>query len=267
MNRGLRAAEITATVRERKPLVHHITNLVVMNETANITLAAGALPVMAHALEEAAEMAGKANALVLNIGTLWPEQVDAMVAAGKRANEAGIPVIFDPVGAGATNYRTEVSMKLMENLEIALVRGNAAEISILAGLEAKIAGVEAAGGTASCKDAAIAFAGKYGCAAAVTGPVDIVIGNGKILSVSNGHEMMSRVTGTGCMATAVIGAYAAVHDDIAEAAAAALAVYGLSGEIAAREANGPGTFHALLYDSLANLTDEEIRKGARIDVV
>lgn len=260
-----KAALAMRAVRERKPLVHHITNFVVMNETANITLACGALPVMAHAKEEAAEMASQASALVLNIGTLWPDEVEAMKMAGRQANERGIPIIFDPVGAGATSYRTRVALELMSGLDISLVRGNVAEIAVLAGLTAKISGVEAAGGTGREQEAAIAFSAKYGCSAAVTGPVDIVAGNGKVLSVANGHEMMSKVTGTGCMATAVIGAYAAVSDLIVEAAATALAAYGLAGQIAARTAKGPGTFHTLLYDSLANLTENALKAGARID--
>ncbi|MFA5867654.1 MAG: hydroxyethylthiazole kinase [Actinomycetota bacterium] len=267
MNWGVKAADLMVAVREKKPLVHHITNFVVMNETANITLACGALPVMAHAKEEAAEMAGQASVLVLNIGTLWPDEVEAMKLAGHRANERGIPVVLDPVGAGATAYRTRVSRELLDELKISLVRGNVAEIGVLAGLDAEIAGVEAAGGPGGEKEAAVAFVGKYGCAAAVTGPVDVVAAPGIVLVIANGHKMMGTVTGTGCMATTVLAAFAAVNDNMAEAAAAGLAVYGLAGQIAAGEAKGPGTFHVLLYDAMANLTEDEIRAGAKIDEI
>ncbi len=267
MSWGDIAAEITAAVRDTKPLVHHITNLVVMNETANITLACGALPVMAHAKEEAAEMAGQASVLLLNIGTLWPDEVEAMKIAGRKANERGIPVVLDPVGAGATSYRTRVSQELLAELDISLVRGNVAEIGILAGLDREIAGVEATGASGGEQEAATAFAEKYDCAVAVTGPVDVIVEKGRVLKVANGHKMMATITGTGCMATTVIAAYAAVNKDMAEAAAAGLAAFGLAGQKAAMTAKGPGTFHAYLYDAMANLTEYGVRTGARIDDV
>jgi hydroxyethylthiazole kinase len=259
------AALAMRAVREKKPLIHHITNFVVMNETANITLASGALPVMAHAMEEAAEMTGQAAALVLNIGTLWPDQVEAMELAGRRANERGIPVILDPVGAGATAYRTQTALRLLKGLDISLVRGNVAEVAVLADRQAEISGVEAVGGTGTEKEVAMVFAEKFGCAAVVTGPVDVIAGGEKILTVANGHAMMAKVTGTGCMATAVIAAYAAISDSITEAAAIALAAYGLAGQIAAHAAKGPGTFQPLLYDALASLTEDALKAGARIN--
>lgn len=262
---GKKAGAVLKAVREQKPLIHHITNFVVMNETANITLATGALPVMAHAKEEAAEMAGQAAALVLNIGTLWPEQVEAMIIAGKRANELGSPVVLDPVGAGATSYRTETAKRLLEELKISIVRGNSAEIGVLAGAGGDIKGVEAVGDSANAMISAKILAGKFNCVTAVTGPVDIVVGKESALYVLNGHPMMSAVTGTGCMATAIIGAFAAAHDDCVEAAAFALAAYGLAGQIAASISEGPGTFHAKLYDSMANLTEDYLTDGAKIE--
>jgi hydroxyethylthiazole kinase len=264
---AIKAALAMRAVRERKPLIHHITNFVVMNETANITLACGASPVMAHAKEEAGDMAKQASAVVLNIGTLWPEQIEAMKIAGLAANERGLPVILDPVGAGATAYRTSAALDLLKDIEISLVRGNIAEISILAGLDGEISGVDAIGEKGNSREAALALSAKFGCAAVVTGPIDTIAGHGKLLSVANGHEMMSKVTGTGCMATAVIAAFAAVNDDIEESASEALAAYGLAGQISAHTAKGPGTFHTLLYDSLANLTEDAIKAGARIDEI
>jgi hydroxyethylthiazole kinase len=260
------AAETMAKVRTGRPLVHHITNFVVMNATANITLCAGALPVMAHAKEEVAEMTRGAGALVLNLGTLWSDEIEAMLTAGRCANECGIPVVMDPVGAGATRLRTDTARRLLGELSIAIVRGNAAEIAVLAGEEAKISGVESVTVTEDSANLALQFARRYGCVAAVTGAIDAVTDGKRLFRVANGHAMMRQVTGTGCMATAVVAAYAAVENDYAMAAAAALAAYGLAGQIAAERAQGPGTFQVYLYDALAGLTEEALRAGARIGV-
>lgn len=260
------AAELMSRVRTRKPLIHHITNLVVMNETANITLCTGALPVMAHAPEEVAEMAGAASALVLNIGTLSTEQIEAMLLAGKRANQRGIPIVLDPVGAGATRLRTESAMRLLSELSIAIVRGNLAEIGVLAGFQAKISGVESLGVAAEPVEVAQKLAQKFHCVAAITGVVDVISDGSRIASVSNGHAMMSTVTGTGCMATTVVACYAAVEPDKLLATSSALAVYGLAGEIAAKSAKGPGSFHVGLYDALAGLSEDRVRDGVQIEI-
>ncbi len=260
------AAGLMARVRVGKPLVHHNTNLVVMNETANITLCAGALPVMAHAKEEVEEMTSAAKALVLNIGTLWPEQVETMLLAGRCANRCGVPVVLDPVGAGATSLRTATGRRLLEEISIAITRGNAAEIAALSGHEAKITGVESRGVDGDLSELATKFARRYRCVAAMTGAVDIVTDGARIFRVANGHPMMASVTGTGCMATSVVAAYAAVEPDFVTAGTIALAAYGLAGEIAARTAKGPGSLHVGLYDALAGLTEESLRAGLRIEV-
>ncbi len=256
---------VIAKVRSKRPLVHHITNFVVMNTTANITLCIGALPVMAHAKEEVEEMVAAASALVLNLGTLWPEQVESMILAGRRANQIGIPIVLDPVGAGATHLRTSSAHRLLDELSIAIVRGNVAEVAALAGLKAKISGVESMGSTEDAAQVAAQFAGKFGCVAAVTGAVDVVTDGARWMRVANGHPMMSAVTGTGCMATSVVAACAAVETDFAIAATAALAAYGLAGEIAADRAQGPGTFQTHLYDALAGLSEDDMRAGMRIE--
>ena len=258
------ACEVIAKVRSRRPLIHHITNFVVMNATANITLCMGALPVMAHAKEEVEEMVTAASALVLNLGTLWPEQVDAMVVAGRRANQLSIPIVIDPVGAGATQLRTKSALRLLEELSITIVRGNVAEVAALAGMEAKIRGVESMESAGDAADIASDFAGRFGCVTVVTGPVDAVADGVRRVRVANGHAMMGTVTGTGCMATSVVAACAAVEKDPVIAAAAALAAYGLAGQIAAEKAHGPGTFQVHLYDALANLTESDLRQGVRI---
>lgn len=251
-------------LRNRRPLIHHITNFVVMNTTANITLCAGALPVMAHARQEVEDMAASADALVLNLGTLWPEQVEAMLLAGGRANAKGIPIVLDPVGSGATPYRTESAHRLLHELSIAIVRGNAAEIAALAGIDAAIRGVESVGESADAALVALAFARRYHCAAVVTGAVDVITDGNQLFRVHNGHPLMAKVTGTGCMATSVIAAFAAIEKDSALSAAAALACYGLAGEKAAERAQGPGTFQMQLFDTLAALDENAVRAGARI---
>lgn len=259
-----KAAQVLNEVRNRRPLIHQITNFVVMNTTANITLCCGALPVMAHALEEVEEMAAAAGALVLNIGTLWPAQIDAMLAAGRSANRHGIPVVLDPVGAGATKLRTESARRLLDELSIAIVRGNVAEIATLAGIEAEISGVESVGVASDAVAVANEFARQHCCVAAVTGVIDVVTDGARTAKIANGHPLMAAVTGTGCMSTSVVAAYAAVEKDWVHAAAAALAVYGLAGEIAAARAQGPGTFQAHLFDAMAGLTEADVISGARI---
>ena len=252
------------TLRERKPLIHQITNYVVMNETANATLALGALPVMAHAREEVEEMVKLAGALVLNIGTLSPPWVEAMLMAGKAANAAGIPVVLDPVGAGATRYRTDTARRLLEQVKVAVLRGNQGEVATLVGVAAEVRGVESIGGGGEPAELARAAARKHGLVASVTGPVDHVSDGERVLAVANGHELLTSVTGTGCMSSAVTGCFLAVKEDTLEAAAEALAVFGVAAEDAARAAKGPGSFHVGLYDALAALEPETLDSRARI---
>jgi hydroxyethylthiazole kinase len=252
-------------LRERKPLVHQITNYVVMNETANATLALGALPVMAHAREEVEEMAGLAGALVLNIGTLSPHWVEAMVAAGKAANAAGIPVVLDPVGAGATRYRTDTARRILSEVDVTVLRGNQGEVATLAGVDAEVRGVESIGAADDAAGIARLAAESLGLIASVTGVVDHVSDGERVLAVANGHELLAKVTGTGCMSSAITGCFlAAKHDEPLEAAAEALAAFGVAGEDAARDAKGPGTFHVNLYDALAALDPETLDARAHI---
>jgi hydroxyethylthiazole kinase len=255
--------ELLRELRERKPLVHQITNYVVMNETANATLAIGALPVMAHAVEEVEEMASFAGALVLNIGTLSHAWIDAMLLAGKAANAAGAPVVLDPVGVGATAFRTETAKRILAKVDVAVVRGNAAEIAALAGIDSEIRGVESIGAAAEGADLARQAARKLGVVASVTGATDYVSDGTRALAVANGHPLMATITGSGCMSTAITGCFLAVAPPF-EGAAAALAAFGVAGEDAAADAKGPGTFHANLYDGLYNLTPESLDERAEI---
>ena len=253
-------------LREAKPLVHQITNYVVMNETANATLALGALPVMAHALEEVEEMVALAGALVLNIGTLSPTWVEAMLAAGSPAGRKGIPIVLDPVGAGATAYRTETAKRLLAELDVAVLRGNAGEVATLVGAEAEVRGVESISAGGDPGELAREAARTLGVVASVTGPVDHVSDGERVISVANGHELLATVTGTGCMSTAITGCFLAVASDRPlEAAAEALVAFGIAGEDAARGAKGPGTFHAGLYDALAALDPAAIDGRARVE--
>jgi hydroxyethylthiazole kinase len=257
-------AELLFTVRAKRPLVHHITNRVTINDCANITLCIGAAPVMAEAPEEAGEMAAMADALVLNIGTLTRHQVDAMLMAGRVANECDLPVILDPVGAGATRMRTDAARMLLDRLEIAVLKGNAGEIGVLAGAEGKVRGVDslAAGGDTTA--IAKAFAEKSGITVVVSGATDIVTDGTRVLLVDNGHEMMGRLSGTGCMAASLAGAYAAVSSDYVISSAAALAAFGLAGERAAARAKGPYSFRTALFDELAALGPDDMIQGARV---
>ena len=260
---SLEAGADLRAIRERKPLVHQITNYVVMNETANATLALGALPVMAHAPQEVAEMAAAAGALVLNIGTLSEPWIHGMRLAGAAANRAGVPIVLDPVGAGATSYRTQTARRLLDELEIAVVRGNTAEIATLAGQEAEIRGVESVGAAAGPELAETA-ARTLGCVAAVTGPVDHVSDGERHYAIANGHELLGTVTGTGCMATAMTGCFLAVERDALKAAAEALVAFGVAAENAAAGAKGPGSFHVALYDALAALDPGTLDSRARV---
>ena len=258
------AGSTLAALRERRPLIHQITNYVVMNETANATLALGALPVMAHAVEEVEEMVGLASALVLNIGTLSHHWVEAMLAAGQAANARGIPVVLDPVGAGATSYRTETARRLLEEIDVTVLRGNAGEIATLVGVQAEVRGVESIGAEGDSAELAREAARMLELVASVTGPVDHVSDGVRSLSVANGHELLALVTGTGCMSTAITGCFLAANTNALEAAAEALAAFGLAGEDAAAIAQGPGTFHAALYDALYALTPESLDERARM---
>jgi hydroxyethylthiazole kinase len=260
----MNAGESLRRLRERRPLVHQITNYVVMNETANATLALGALPVMAHAREEVEEMAALAGALVLNIGTLSPHWVDAMLAAGRVANERGIPIVLDPVGAGATRYRTDTARKILDELDVAVLRGNTGEVSTLVGVAAEVRGVESIGAGGDPAELARAAASQLGVVASVTGPVDHVSDGVSVVAIANGDRLLASITGTGCMSSAVTGCFAAVAQSPFDGAVEALVAFGVAGEDAAAEAKGPGSFHVALYDALAALDPETLDSRARV---
>jgi hydroxyethylthiazole kinase len=243
-----------ATLRKRAPLVHNITNYVVMNITANALLAVGASPAMVHAVEEAAEFAGIAQALVINIGTLSPRWVEAMDLAARAATKGGAPWILDPVAAGATAYRTEMAGRLAK-LKPAVIRGNASEIMALAGQAGAARGVDSTQGSDAAIDAARRLAEATGAIVAVTGAVDYITDGNRLAGLANGDIMLTRVTGTGCSATALIGAFLGAGLPAFHAAAAGLATIGIAAEIALPGARGPGSFAVALIDALATIDD------------
>jgi hydroxyethylthiazole kinase len=259
-----KAAENLNNMRKKKPLIHNITNYVVMNSTANALLACGASPVMAHAQEEVQEMVSLAGALVLNIGTLTPYWIDSMLMAGKRANENNVPIILDPVGSGATTLRTRAAKNLIDNVSIQVVRGNASEVLSLAHEGSPTKGVDAIHSVDEAADAAIVLARELDTTLAITGEVDLITDGVRVYMVYNGHEMMGYVTGTGCTATSLIGAFLAVDQDSLEAAATALAYFGLAGEKGAESAKAPGSFQVALIDALFAIDGKALEKGAKI---
>jgi hydroxyethylthiazole kinase len=258
-------SDILARVKKEKPLIHHVTNWVTIYDCANMTRAFGALPVMAHAEEESAEMAGIASALVLNIGTLTPALVRSMIRAGIAANERLIPVVLDAVGVGATSLRDEKALELLGKVKISILKGNASEIARIAGIDVQTRGVESAPVDVNLKEVARNLAVTRGLTVVITGKEDIITDGEAVYLVANGHAMMGSIVGTGCMAASVIGAFAAVEKDFALAAAAALVCYGIAGELASVNARGPGSFKENFYDEVYNLDSEKIERMQRFE--
>ncbi len=251
-------------VREKSPLVHNITNYVVMNNTANTLLALGASPVMAHAEEEVADMAGIASALVINMGTLSPRWVEGMLLAGKTAKQKSVPIIFDPVGVGATPYRNEVAKQILEQCQPDFIRGNGSEIMALTNQNVITKGVDSTASSNAALDAAKTLAKKTGAVVVISGQEDFITDGTVVTSVQNGSTMMAKVTGMGCTATAVLGAFAAVNSDKREAATSAMAVMSIAGEIAVQQSAGPGSLQTNFLDTLYNLDTETVEKLAKI---
>lgn len=245
-------------IRKTAPLVHNITNYVVMNSTANALLSLGASPVMAHAEQEVEQMVKLAGALVINIGTLSDHWIVAMVKAGHQAKKQNIPVILDPVGAGATEYRTLTARKLIQEISPAIIRGNASEIMAVLAENAKTRGVDSIAASYSAVEAARRLSRTYGSVICISGATDYIVVGENVLKVKNGHPMMARITGMGCTATALCGAFAAVNKSFALAAAHAMAVMGIAGEIAVKDSRGPGALQSHFLDALYNLSERDL---------
>jgi hydroxyethylthiazole kinase len=245
------------------PVVHNITNYVVMNNTANALLALGASPVMAHAGEEVSDMVGIAGALVINIGTLSRPWVKSMGLAMKAAREKGVPIVFDPVGAGATPYRSRTARELVKTATPAIIRGNASEIMAMADGMTRTRGVDSLDSSHHALNVAKQLGLDLGAVICVSGEIDYIVDSARAFQVRNGHPMMPKVTGLGCTATALCGAFAAVEKDSFMAAVCAMAVMGITGEIAGEDCPGPGSFQVRFVDALYGLAERDM---ARIKV-
>jgi hydroxyethylthiazole kinase len=259
-----RVPEALQKLRAKRPLVHHITNYVTANDCANATLCIGGSPVMADAREDVEEMLSQASALVLNIGTIRPEQIEAMILAGRMANHFDIPVVLDPVGAGATLFRTRASYTLLEKVSIAVLKGNPGEIGVLSGAGGKMAGVDSRGIQGDAIAIAREYAEERAGTVVITGPTDIVSNGRKTYLVDNGHPLMGRVSGTGCMATSILAAYLGAVNNPLLASVAALSTFGIAGEDASLASNGPASFKVALLDSLSGLSPKSVMGRVRV---
>ena len=247
-------------IREQSPLVHSITNYVVMNTTANALLAIGASPIMAHAEQEMDEIVNIANALVINIGTLSDPWIKSMFRAAEKAKERNIPIILDPVGAGATGYRTRTALELIAAVPPTIIRGNASEIMAISGADARTKGVDSADMSEAAVDSAHQLFSKTGSVICISGEIDYILGGDDSIKVKNGHSLMTRVTGLGCTATVLCGAFAAVNDQFQSAASHAMAVMGITGEIAAENSHGTGSMQMNFLDTLYQLSREQMNR-------
>lgn len=258
-------------IRQKKPLIHHITNYVTVNDCANMVLAIGASPIMADDIGEVETISAMASALVLNIGTLNQRTLPSMLAAAKKANEKGITVVLDPVGAGASELRNQTVARLLEQTKIGILRGNMSEIRFISGLAASTRGVDAsendiAGSDKDGMTIAKNLARKLNCVVAITGATDRISDGNRTLYIQNGHPMLAGVTGTGCMSTSLVGAFAGITKDLFLAAAAGIMCMGIAGEMAFTAAGnkGNGSFHAALIDSISMLNDQKIAEMAKV---
>ncbi|SDJ92774.1 hydroxyethylthiazole kinase [Catalinimonas alkaloidigena] len=264
--------EITATsvwtdleaIRTQNPLIQNITNYVVMNNTANALLALGASPAMVHAQEEVANFVNIASALVVNIGTLSAPWVTGMEVAMQQAAYAEKPVVLDPVGVGATPYRLHTVQKLLSQSTPSVIRGNASEIKALVEHHVQSKGVDSTYSSDTAVEAATQLAREIGCVVVVSGAKDYITDGTQVLEVEGGHPLMGKVTGMGCTASALIGAFLAVNPDALPAATHAMTVMGIAGELAAAKSSGPGTLQLHFYDALYQLTLEQIEAHSRI---
>jgi hydroxyethylthiazole kinase len=254
-------------LRSERPLVHNVTNYVVMNFTANTLLAMGASPVMAHSVDEVEEMVSLASAFVINIGTLSKHWIESMIRGGRKANELDVPIILDPVGSGATSLRTKTFRSLVKELELKVVRGNASEILSIGSDSIKTKGVETVHDADQAMETAREMAREIESVAAITGPVDLITDGTRVIRCYNGHPLLGSVTGTGCAATTTIAAFAGVTNDPLEATAAGLAFFGLAGELAGARANSPGSFMISLLDAMYEISPEDFQSGVRLEMI
>lgn len=252
-------------VRQKSPLVHNITNYVVMNNTANALLAAGASPIMAHAKSEIQEMIGISHSVVINIGTLDEYSSESMILAAKTAHSTGKPWVLDPVGAGATSFRDQVLNQLLP-YQPTVIRGNASEIIALVKANTTATkGVDSTAQSNEAVDAARSLVTRYGTIVCISGETDIIIDHQQEIFIKNGHPLMTKVTGLGCSATALIGAFIGIAEDKVMAVAAAMVLIGIAGELAAEESKGPASLQVNLIDQLYTITEQEFFNRLKIE--
>ena len=256
-------ADTLESLRSQSPLVHNITNYVVMNSTANALLSIGASPVMAHAVDEVADMVNIASSLVINMCTLSEKWVESMIIAGLIASKNNTPIVFDPVGVGATKYRTQVAQQIISKCKPTVIRGNASEIMALCNANIKTKGVDSTASSDSAVDSAKLLAKQTKAIVVISGAIDYITDGDEVISINNGSPLMPKVTGMGCTCTAIIGAFVAVNNNTLENAAAAMAVMGIAGEMATEISKGPGSLQMNILDTLYNISSEDILKRFR----
>jgi len=251
------------SIRQKSPLIHNITNYVVMNNTANALLAVGASPVMAHAIDEVSDMARISSAIVLNIGTIDSVWEESMLNASSTALRNNIPIVFDPVGAGATPYRASVCRQIIKVCKPSIIRGNASEIMALTDITAKTKGVDSTYSSEVALESAKELALNTGAVVVISGQTDYITNGHKTETVLNGNPLMARVTGMGCTATAIVAAFAAVNNDMFTASVHGMSIMGITGEIAARSARGNGSMQVYFLDELYNMNEEKIKNNIK----
>lgn len=258
---------IVDELREKNPLIHNIANQVVANDVANALLAIGASPMMAYEIKEMEDVAKIADAVVLNIGTLTEDVVESIIQVGQAANRLGKPVVLDPVGVGATGFRQTSVALILDKVQVQLIRGNAAELAHLAGVAWKSKGVDAGEGDASIAEIARIVAKKYQTVVFISGEKDVISDGNRTAFIQNGHPLMTRITGTGCMLSGICGAFLAVGNNIFDSAVAASATYAIAGELAVEEmaVGGPGYFRPTFMNALYNITDTVIQERINIE--
>lgn len=273
-------SEIIKNVKNSTPLVHNITNYVTVNDCANILLACGGSPIMADDVKEVEDITSISSALVINIGTLNSRTVESMLKSGKKANGLNIPVVLDPVGAGASRFRTDTVFRLLDEIKFAVIRGNMSEIKAVGkvntsktrGVDADVADSITEGNVNEIAKYVGSLSEKLDAVVAVTGAIDIISDGSKSYAVRNGHPAMGKISGTGCMLTSVIGAYCGANkDNIIEAAAAAVCAMGLCGELAYKKMkknhDGTSLLRSYLIDYMSKINSEMLNKGAKIEII
>lgn len=260
--------ELNKLIKQKSPLVHNITNYVVVNDCANVTLALGASPIMADDALEVEEIVSKSCSLAINIGTLNQRTLEAMILAGKKANQLGVPVVFDPVGAGVSQFRRKAVKRILEEVKIAVLKGNLSEIAYISGIETNSKGVDSAAsnGEIDALELASKVAKMYNCTVGITGEVDVVSDGVRGAKICNGNPEMQKVTGTGCMIGSIIGAYASVCSDYFLSATAGILTMGLAGDIAHKvyENYGTGSFRTAIIDAVGKIDEKTIANESKI---